>query len=124
MEVVLVAAAHVAAVHMEAAVAVGSLAAVEVVRVNQAQAQVADGSAVQVRANQVQILARAAAGVVAQANQSLIPIRIRPVHLSVGSIHRHRQINTLRQTHTILAPLLVRHLTHIKQPTLAVATAI
>lgn len=117
MEVVPVAAAHVAAVHMEAAVVVGSSAAVQVVRVNQVQVQVEVGLVVRVRANQARTQARAAAGLVAQANQYPTPIRIHRARRSAGRTHRHRLTNTLR---------LVRHQTHIKQParTLAVATTI
>lgn len=129
MVVVLVAAAHVEAAHMGAAVAVGFLAVVEVVRVSQVQVQAADGLAVQVQVSQVQVIQVQVPavdglvaqvrgnqvqtrGLVAQANRTPTPIRIHPVHRSAGRIHRHPRTNTLPQTHT----RAVR--------TLAVATAI
>lgn len=103
MVVVPVAAAHEEAAHMGAAVAVGFLAVVEVVRVSQVQVQAADGLAVQVQVSQVRAN---------QVHTTPTSIRIHPVRRSAGRIHRHPRTNTLPQTRTRAAR------------TLAVATAV
>lgn len=83
--VALVAAVHVVAIRMEAAVAVGFQAVL--VQVIQVQVQAEDGSAVQV-----------------QINPALVPTHIQLVQQLAGKHQRHRQTRTI----PALAPILIQ----------------